>query len=630
MDRAFLQKLRRIVEKNLEDENFGVQDLAHEVGMSRSQIHRKLRELSNQSTTQFIREIRLEHAMELLRDQVGTVSEIAYRVGFSSPTYFSKCFHEYYGFPPGEAIHKGTEEISTELTSKDGTDLPESQKKNHNSIFWTSALFLLLLIISGYYYYQNGYNQNSGGSISESIAVLPLNNLPGDSEQEFFLAGLHDALVGEPGQLRNLRVISRTSTLQYRDAELNMQEIAEELGVKNIIEGSVYRAGDSVRIQIQLIQVDPMEKHIWAQKYERDTRDILFLLSDVTREIAQNVQVTLTPVEDSLLADRREVNPEAYKAYLRGQYLLNTTYTQEGYERGIGYLMEAVRIDPADPLPWARLALGYNTAGHGISPPPDAFQKAQAAAEKALKLDETLGEVHLALALVDLYQTWDWEAATNSFNQALKYDPNIAEAHAHNSWFAMLKGEGMEKAIEEQKLAMELDPFMPLYPTYLSFIYWYAGEEEKAIEAAKESLRLDPEFAYGYYVLGAAYSAINQFNDAIGAHEKASNLNSDWKFALAVTYARAGREAEARQIAEELLVDPKPIDTWGLAEIYTALGDTDKAFKWLDACYKVRWSWYPWMYWHPHFDPLQNDPRFQDHLDRARLPNPPSMASDFQ
>ena len=628
MSQVFLQKLREVVEKNLDNEQFGVNDLAREAGMSRSQIHRKLQELTGQSTTQFIREIRLQHAMKLLRKQVGTVTEIAYRVGFNSPAYFSKCFHDYYGFPPVESVEAGPPEADDFVSLKPDSEspVPRIPSPNRSFKYWSSILVLLLLFTGSYYYYQNGRVTETVGR--QSIAVLPLHNLTGDPDQAYFVDGLHDALIGELGQLSDLRVISRTSTLQYRDTEINIKEIAQQLGVDNIIEGSVYRAEDSVRIQLQLIKVDPEEQHLWVQNYNRNAGDILSVLSDVTRNVAQNVQVTLTPEEDSLLANSREVNPEAYKAYLRGTYHLNQ-YTPESYKKGISYLIEATRIDPGDPLPWARLALGYNISGHGIAPPPDAYKLAQAAAERALKLDDSLGEVHLALTIVDLYENWDWEAARNGFKRTFKFNPNIAEAHAHYGWFVMLEGGTPDDILEESRLAMKLDPFTPLYPVYLGFQAWWLGRYDEAVNAAKKSLELDPDYPYGFYVLGSAYAADGNYKEAIKAHKRAVELNPSWKFGLGHTYAAAGMKHKALEIAEELSSDPTPITNWGLAEIYAALGDREEALRWLEASYESRFSWTPWMEWNPNFESLRNDSRFYDLLERMNVKSSSALSSNF-
>ena len=614
-NQQFLQKLAGIVEDHIDNEQFGVTDLAREMGMSRSQIHRRLQELTGQSTTRFIREIRLQRAMKLLQNQVGTVSEIAYRVGFSSPAYFSTCFHEFYGYPPGEVAEQ--HEQMPENKSAIQKVTTATGRTTLKKLFFAAAAGGLILLLAGYYYLE--YNRAERVSRAPSVAVLPLDNLTGDSTQQYFVDGLHDALIGELGQISELRVISRTSTLQFRDTESNLGHIASQLNVENLIEGSVMRTGDSVRIQVQLVHADPREQHIWSQQYDRDTREILVMLSDVSREIARNIEVRLTPVEDSLLAHRREVNPDAYKAYLRGWYHLNR-FTPEGYEKGIRYLVEATRIDPGDPLPWARLALGYNTAGHGSSAPADAFEKARAAARKALRLDNSLGEVHLSFALSDLYEEWDWEEAKKSFQKALRYDPNMAEARAHYSYYLILEGAGLNEVAEQGQRAMDLDPFIPLYSTFLGFIYWWGGEYEKAIAATEKTLALDPDFALAHYTLGMVYTSLGQYEEALRYQKRASELNSDFESGLAFTYAKAGYPAKAKNIADKLGADPKPIDTWGLAEVYAALGEQDKAFKWLEECYQVRFSWYPWFFLHNNFEPLKTDPRFKAHLERLNLP----------
>jgi TolB-like protein/AraC-like DNA-binding protein len=627
MDQAFLAKLTEVVENNLGNHQFGVEELAREAGMSRSQIHRKLNKLTGQSTTQFIRELRLQHAMEMLQNEVGTVSEISFRVGFGSPNYFNKCFHDYYGFPPGEAADEQSNKTAVHLSYKESVDTNRSESKNNFTGYLASALFILLMIFTAYIYYQNGLPEELPDNRT-SIAVLPLHNLTGDADQAFFVDGLHDALIGELGRLSDLRVISRTSTLQYRETDINIREIANQLGVDHLIEGSVYRAGNNLRIQLQLIQAEPEEQHIWAEHYERNTSDILSLLSEVTRTVAQTVQVSLTPAEETLLADRREVNPEAYKAYLRGSYLLNQ-YTPESYREGISYLLEATRMDPGDPLPWARLALGYNTAGHGIAPPPDAYELARAAAERALKLDNTSGEVHLSRTIVDLYEAWDWEATREGFNNTFKYNPNIAEAHAHYGWFLMLEGSDPDDILNESRLAMKLDPFTPLYPVYLGFQAWWLGRYDEAIEAAQKSLELDPDYPYGYYVLGSAYAASGYIEDAIKAHKTATELNPRWKFGLGHTYAVAGLEDEALTIAEELSSNPTPIDIWGLTEIYSALGETEEALKWLQASYESRFSWTPWMEWNPNLEPLRSEPHFNGLLSRMNVERRSALTSNF-
>jgi len=617
MDQAFLQKLTEIVEDNLGNEHFGVEDLAHEAGMSRSQIHRKLSDLTGKSTTQYIREIRLEHAREMLAQKVGTVSEVAYRVGFNSPTYFSTCFHEYHGFPPGET----QDHLSEENAGDEASEQEEAAPKNtfiNDYVPYSVIAFLTILLIGGYYYWQSGSSESL--IPEQSIAVLPLDNLTGDPTQSYYVDGLHDALIGELGQLSGLRVISRTSTLRYRDTQSDIREIANQLDVENIIEGSVYRTGDSVRVQVQLIDVRPEEKHIWAESYERDTRNILSMLSEVTREVAQNVNVTLRPVEDSLLADRREVDPEAYRAYLRGQYQLNR-FTEESYNEGISHLLKATQIDPGNPLPWARLALGYNTAGHGGAPPPDAFRKAQAAADRALKLDDTLGEVHLSQALVDLYRDWDWETVDQKFEKILTYDPNIAEARLHYGWYLILEGASLESVEHEMHLAMKLDPFNPLYPVHLGFVYWYAGDIEKAINIAHEALELNADFAFAHYLLGLIYADKGNYEKSVAAFKEASDLNPNWSYGLVLAEAMAGDKDLAREKALAIAKDPSPLETWGLAEIYTALGETDKAFQWLEASHQARWSWIPWVYWNPPFDPLIDDPRFDTFLEQVQLPN---------
>lgn len=294
----------------------------------------------------------------------------------------------------------------------------------HNLNLKISFLYLqslLILLPDGYYYFQPGSEVNIESR--KSIALLPLHNLTGDPDQSYYVDGLHDALIGELGQLSRLRVISRTSTLRFRDTQSDIRDIARQLDVNYIVEGSVNKADDSVRVQVQLIEVNPEEQHIWAESYERDTRDVLSMLSDVTREIAQTVEVTLAPVEDSLLADRREVNPESYKAYLRGSYEL-TRFTPESYQKGIFHLLKATRIDPADPLPWARLALGYNTAGHGGTPPPTHLTKPR----PQMNIDDHLSKITLPILYIGAGGGLGAEEGEWTTSQTASDDVTIYEA----------------------------------------------------------------------------------------------------------------------------------------------------------------------------------------------------------
>ncbi|MFO7257012.1 MAG: helix-turn-helix domain-containing protein [Bacteroidota bacterium] len=614
-DAAFLKKLTEAVRQNLENENFGVAELSDAVAISRFQLHRKLKQLKGQSVSQFIRDIRLQEARKMLAADVGTVAEIAYRVGFSSPSYFSKCFHDHFGFPPNEsrkyasASAQEVGAVAPPLTAP--LDISSNRKKR---VFMLAGAVVLAAAMTFVVFY--AFRPAPPRQVA--LAVLPLENLTGSDEQTYFVSGIHDALIGQLGRISGLRVISRTSTLRYPSRDMLLQDIARELGVDAIVEGSVYGTGDSVRIQLQLIEVFPRERHVWAKEYHEDVRRALTLQSSVVQDIAREIQVSLTAEEARNVMKTREVDSELYRDYLRGMYHINQFSLAE-VEKGIAILQNAIDIDPADPLPWAGLAIGYSVIGHSPSTIDQAYSRAKSAAHKAISLDESLPEAHLALALVALYDEWEWEVADREFQRAIELNPSLAVAHTHYAWYHMLFGQ-LDKMWMHSKLAVQLDPFLSLYSGYLASQYWYTGANDLALAEVARVMDFEPDADFALFVQGSAYLAKGMIGEGVAAHEKAAQLYPRWRWLLPTTYAIAGRQNDAIQIAEEMKKNAGGNDAWGLAEAYSALGDLDQAFYWLERAYEKRMSWIPWMAWNPNFKPLQQDVRFSEMMEKLKLP----------
>ena len=453
----------------------------------------------------------------------------------------------------------------------------------------------------------------------QSVAVLPLRNVSGDPEQEYFSDGMTEALISDLAKIGALKVISRTSAMRYKRTEKTLPEIARELNVDAVLEGSVLLEGERVRITAQLIAAET-DQNLWADNYERDLRDIMSVQGEVARAIAQAIQIQLTPEETTLLASARPVNPETYEAYLKGMFYLNK-FTPEGFEKGLGYLLESVKNDPADPLAYAGLALGYSPIGsHNPAPTPDAFPKARAAALKALELDETSAEAHAALAQIKLYKDWDWAGAEKAFRRALEINPNLAEARAHYAWYLNLFGR-QDEALAEMKRAQQVDPLTPTWTAWMGDLNWTVGQYDKTIEFERKALELNPDFPWAFHFLGLAYAEKGMYEEAIAAHQKAVAAVPNWRWGLAHTYALAGRRNEARKMAAELEEEPKPENALGLTFIYTALGEKDEAIRWAEAAaYKYPHPHTPWLLRAASFEPLRDDPRFQDLLRRMNLP----------
>ena len=453
-----------------------------------------------------------------------------------------------------------------------------------------------------------------------SLAVLPLENLSGDPEQDAIADGIHAGLITDLAKLGCFeRVIARPSVMAYKKTDRPLQLIAKELRVDAVMTGSFMRAGDRVQVAVQLVGAMNGE-NLWAGRYERKMQDVLALQNEILASLTQEMKLQLSPQSQAKLSRARTVNPEAYELYLRGTSLVNQL-SPEGIDRGLRYLRRSTEIDPSDPLPYAGLAVAYSLVGHSADP--EAYIKARVAAQKALELDDSLAEVHEALGMISLYQTWDWKAAERSFRRALELNPNLSGAHAHYGWYLQLMGR-QEDGIVEEKRAAELDPLDPVLESWVGAMYWDAGRYEEAIAEAQKALELNPSFPWGFFVLGGAYAAQGKFDEAIDQNQKMAAVSPDGKWALGVTYAMAGRGKDARALAAGLRGNPASKAALGLSLIYAELGEKDEAFRWLNIMCDRRDAWAPWLsvpggQW-KSLDPLRDDPRFKAFLRRVNLP----------
>jgi tetratricopeptide (TPR) repeat protein len=335
------------------------------------------------------------------------------------------------------------------------------------------------------------------------------------------------------------------------------------------------------------------------------------------------VNLQLTPEERSRLESGRTVNPEAYVAYTKGRFYLNKL-TPEGLKLGLDYMQQAIDKDPTNPLPYAALALGYCRIGHGADPPPDAFERAKAAALKAQELGGTLAETEAALGQIKLFDEWDWAGGGQALQRALALNPSLADAQRMYSWYLLLTGR-KDEGIAAMKRAIEVDPLTPLWSSDLGWQCWSAGRYQEAMDAAQKALELDLNFNQGLHLLGYLYAEKGMFQEAIAAHQKLVATSPRWKWDLVRTYALAGRTDEARKMLAEFLArEPKPtgaaIDGWLLPGVYAALDEKDEAFRWLEAAVEERNSFIPWIRENPNYATLRSDPRFQDLVLRMKLP----------
>ena len=447
--------------------------------------------------------------------------------------------------------------------------------RRQRKIAFRALAVVFIAIASGLYFWHSKVAE--AGPVS--IVMMPLDSFTEDSQQDWFTESLTDALITDLGKISKLRVISLASAVQMKGTNKPPPDIAIELGVDYVIEGSVIRMGNQVKIMVRLINAKENE-YLWTETYEREFTDILAMQGNIVQSIASQVQVNLTPQEADRIAVSRKVDPETHELYLKGMYHLRK-YTPEGIVTGLKYLHEAVEKDPEEPLALAGLALGYSIIAHTPSPPPDALLKSREIGRRALELDESQGETHLAVAMAQIYGDWDRKGAEKSYKRALELNPSLAEAYNQYAWYLLLTRKD-DEAVESLKQAQEVDPLTPAYPAWLGMLYFWLERNDEAKEEAMKSLELMPDFPIALMTIGAVYAANGMFEEAIAAHQKIGAMSLDWKWCLGQTYALAGRRDDALTVVAELESQPKVWYTWGLAEVYTALGDKDKAFYWLN------------------------------------------------
>jgi TolB-like protein/Tfp pilus assembly protein PilF len=456
----------------------------------------------------------------------------------------------------------------------------------------------------------------------DSIAVLPFQNLSADPEQEYFSDGMTDALIAELSKIKALRVISRTSVMRYKKAEKPLPQIARELNVTAIIEGSVQRAQDEVRITAQLIRAAP-EKHVWANSFTKNFKNILALQSEVAQAIANEINITMTTEERQRLASSRPVDPEAHEAYLKGRFFINK-FTEADIRKGIAYFEQAIAKDPSYAPAYTGLAEGYDNLGSmGLMPKKEAFTKVKTLALKALSIDESLAEAYAFIGDAE-FTDWNWKAAEENLKRALELDPNYITGHAYYAWYLLLM-KRFDEALSEGQRALELDPLSTIANYTLIDIFFLTQQNDRAIAQAKEILSIDPNAGMAYLYIGSSYLAKNMFAEAIAQFQKAIELGDFISLSpLAQAYVLSGNVMKAR----EILADPrtKNLPSSFLGLIYAALGEKDRALEFLEKGYEEREiqllmiNAAPRVFF-PASESFLADPRFQALMKKAGLEN---------
>lgn len=458
------------------------------------------------------------------------------------------------------------------------------------------------------------------------LAVLPFENMSHDPEQEYFSDGLTEELITHLARLnpKRLGVISRTSAMRFKNRSKSIQQIGRELGVDTVLEGSVRREGDRVRITAQLIRVSD-QTHLWAQSYDQDLVNLLAVWSTLAGQIAQALAVEMLPVQ-ARPGRRPTESFKAYEAYLRGRFFLNKR-TIDGLNKGLAYFEQSAEEDPTFALAYAGQAEAYallGSAGFDVLDPRTAMPKAKAAALKALELDALLSEAHTVLAYATMVYDWNWEEAEEGFLRAIALNPSYAEARHWYAYFLTAMGRS-DEAIAEVRRSHELDPISLPVNASVGWHLYYARRYDEAITQFERTLELDPNFALVRFTLGMAYLQKGLHNRAITEFRQAADLGANaplYLAALGHAHAVVGRRSEARQVLRELqqMRQQRFVPALYSAGIHAGLGQGEQAIVWLERAYQERFDYLLYLKVEPIFEGLHADPRFQDLLQRVGLP----------
>jgi TolB-like protein/Flp pilus assembly protein TadD len=503
------------------------------------------------------------------------------------------------------------------------TPLADGRRSALRPLYWVAlAAIVTLGLLAVAYVVSRTRTPAAAPPKIRSLAVLPLKNMTGDPSQEYFADGMTDALIGRLAQIHDLRVISRTSVMRFRNPQMSVPQIAKILGVDAVVEGSVMRDGDRIRVRAQLIRAST-DEHFWSETYDRDLRDVFTLQSELAQSIAEKVETTVTGEEHQRLAAARPIAPEVYESYSRGEFALNRSSSKAEFEASIPYFEDAIKRDPAFAPAYVGLAKAYSNLGTvfigGL--PGDTRPKVVTAAEKALDLDPNLAEAHVLLADVKQKQ-WHWVEAEAEYKRALELDPNSAPAYEGLALWLACQGRA-DEALASAERGRELDPLAVSFEDF-GWTLFQTRHYDQAIRELRADLAVQPGDFGALTDLGFVLIANNQPNDAIPVLEKAvamSNRSPGPIGILVRAYAHAGRRSDALRLLAELKRRRNTgyVPAAALVNAYLGLGENEQAFTWLEEAYKEQSNMLQFVKVHPFFDPIRGDPRFADLVRRVGL-----------
>ena len=490
----------------------------------------------------------------------------------------------------------------------------------------TIALTVIIVILAaGYFIFSNAKGKpkknNKKPGVVQSIAELPFLNMSNDSGQEYFSDGLTDDILNTIAHLKGLKVSSRTSSFKFRGKNISIKDIGKQLGVNAVLEGSVQREEDRVRITVQLINVED-EFHFWSEQYDEKLDNIFALQNKIAGAIADKLEIE--SLDKRPTAKKTIINKEAYDLYLKGRYSWNLRTPPE-LRKGIDFFQEAIKLDPSYAAAYSGMADCYTALGYGsFLAPKEAFPKALEAATKALQLDSTLAEPHASLGYYRFYFDWDWAAAEQEFRAAISLNPNYEIGYDWYGYY-LTAMKRYEEARTILKKAAELDPLSVPINTDIGFSLFYSGDNDAAIEKLNVSLAMNPNYGLAHIWLGRVYQEKKMFKESIAEYKRALQMTMQWPVAFAALgniYGLSGDKKGAKNILDtlNLLSAKRFVTSYGVALVYAALNEKDQAFQWLNKAYDERSHWLVWLRVDPRWNNIRSDKRFAALVNNVGLP----------
>jgi len=456
-----------------------------------------------------------------------------------------------------------------------------------------------------------------------SIAVMPFADLSPQKDQEYFCDGMAEELINALTKIKDLRIVARTSAFSFKGKEIDIREIGKKLNVNTILEGSVRKAGNRLRIMAQLINVAD-GYHLWSEKYDRDIEDVFAIQDEISLAIVDKLKLKLLKEEKIDLLKRYTDNLEAYQLYLKGRYFWNKRF-EIGLKKGLEFFQQAIERDPGYTLAYSGLADCYNLLPwYGNFPQKEAYQKAREAALKALEIDDKLAEAHASMAFVKMLSDWDWGSTEKEFKRAIELNPKYSTAHHWYAFYLFFRAR-FDEALAEMEKALELDPFSLIINCDLGWALYYTRQYDRAIEALKKTLEMDPNFVSAHSFLGRVYLQKSMHKEALAEFRKEKEPSRGWmqdvETLVGIAHMRMGKKKEAQKILEDMIDRSKHeyVSPYHIALLCFNLGENELGFEWLDKAYKERDHWLLYLKTEPMFDSVRSDPRFTKLLKKVGL-----------